>query len=83
MAAEDVLAGLDFETPKTPTIMCDGKVQPELGGVVFPPTRCPFAARHSITCVEHGETFLCSAHRVKIRAEDVVCGSSWYEAVIS
>lgn len=84
MAVEDVLAGLDF-TVLPPVILCQALVIAELpDGRTVGPFHCTSPARHSITCMQHGElNALCSAHRIAVRPEDIVCGSCWYEAVIA
>lgn len=86
MTADDaVLRALDFETPRVPVIMCDGKAWVRLpdGTVLDKAVPCPDAARHALTCTTCCKTiYLCSAHRMVAEPASWMCGATWYEQVI-
>lgn len=74
MTDEQILEHLDF-TP--------APAQSEKCSVAQSGIPCGDPARFVITCCEHGHVFrLCAHHRIVVQPQAVVCGTSWFEAVI-
>ena len=82
-AAEDVLAGLDFETPAQPTVMCEGRNARRVAPQVAVLVPCDSIALVVVTCGTCGAVIhLCATHRLHFQPADEVCGDTWFEAIL-